>query len=152
LHSVPHAGETAGPASIWGALEVLGAERIGHGVRAIEDPRLVAYLVEKRIPLEISPTSNIRLGVYRDMSEHPLPLLHAAGVPLTINSDDPSLFNTTLTREMELLVQSFHFDRSTVNEVLLNGVQHSFLPADRKHALETIFQDEMRQLQRNSDE
>jgi adenosine deaminase len=148
LHSVPHAGETAGPASIWGALQALGAERIGHGVRAIEDPHLVAYLAEKHIPLEISPTSNIQLGVYRDMTEHPLPLLHAAGVPLTVNSDDPALFNTTLTHELELLVQSFRFDRSTVNEVLLNGVRHSFLPVDRKRALEAIFQDEMRELQK----
>jgi aminodeoxyfutalosine deaminase len=150
LHSVPHAGETVGPASIWGAIQALGAERIGHGVRAIEDPRLVAYLAEKQIPLEVSPTSNLRLGIYPDIASHPLPLLHAAGVPLTVNSDDPSLFNTTLTHELELLVKDFHFDLNTLNELLLNGVRHSFLPADRKNALEAAFQDEINELEKNT--
>lgn len=148
LHSVPHAGETVGPASIWGALQVLGAERIGHGVRAIEDPGLVAYLVEKQIPLEVSPTSNLRLGIYPAIGEHPLPHLHAAGVPITINSDDPALFNTTLTHEVALLAQKFHFDIPTVNEILLNGVRYSFLPAARKEALEGTFRSKLNELQK----
>jgi aminodeoxyfutalosine deaminase len=99
LRSVPHAGETVGPASVRGALDALGAERIGHGVRAIEDPALVAELAERGIPLEVSPTSNLRLGVYPDYAAHPLPRLLAAGVELTVNSDDPPLFNTTLNDE-----------------------------------------------------
>jgi len=103
LHSTPHAGEGAGPESIWGAVRALGAERIGHGVRAIEDPTLVAYLAEQGIALEVCPTSNVRLGIYRDYADHPLARLHAACVPITVNSDDPCLFGTTLTDEVALL-------------------------------------------------
>jgi adenosine deaminase len=135
LHSAPHAGETRGPASIWGALRVLGAERIGHGVRAIEDPELVAYLAEAAIPLEVCPTSNLCLGVYPSLAEHPLPRLHAAGVPLTINSDDPPLFNTSLNEEAVLLGIPFGLDVAAIDTILLNGVQHSFLPLERKKEL-----------------
>ncbi len=146
LHSVPHAGETVGPASIWGALQALGAERLGHGVRAIEDPALVANLVEQHIPLELCPTSNVRLGVYASIAEHPLPRLHAAGVPITVNSDDPPLFNTTLNDEVKLLAAPFNFDLNTINDIILNGVRHSFLPVQEKQALEAAFRDEMAEL------
>ena len=147
LHSIPHAGETEGPASIWGAIRALGAERIGHGVRAIEDPELVAYLAEKQIPLEVCPTSNIRLGVYPSLQEHPFPRLYEAGIPLTINSDDPPLFNTTLNDEVRLLSSAFHYDKDTVDEILLNGVRYSFLATERKQELEEQFRAEMKQLQ-----
>lgn len=146
LHSVPHAGEMAGPESIWGAIRVLGAERIGHGVRAIEDPALVAYLAEHSIPLELSPTSNIRLGVYPTLTEHPLLRLYAAGVPLTVNSDDPPLFNTTLTHEVELLTQEFHFEQEIIHDILLNGVRYSFLPAEQKSMLEERFRAELKEV------
>ena len=147
LHSVPHAGETVGPASIWGAIQALGAERIGHGVRAIEDATLVDYLREHSIPLEVCPTSNICLGIYADMRKHPLPRLRAAGVPVTVNSDDPPLFNTTLTHEVGLLFNAFNFDINTVNDIILNGVRHSFLPVEKKQAMEASFQAEMTRLQ-----
>jgi aminodeoxyfutalosine deaminase len=147
LHSAPHAGETVGPASIWGALRTLGAERLGHGVRAIEDPTLVEYLAEGQVPLEICPTSNICLGVYADISSHPLPRLHAAGIPITINSDDPPLFNTTLNHEVGLLFNVFKFDVNTVNAILLNGVRHSFLPLQEKHTMEAVSRAEMARLQ-----
>lgn len=143
LHSAPHAGETAGPASVWGALKALAAERIGHGVRSIEDPELVTYLAEQRIPLEVCPTSNIRLGVFPDITTHPLPRFHAAGVPLSVNSDDPPLFNTTLNSEVKLLADPFNFDIATINEIVLNGVRHSFLPAQEKVAMEARFRAEM---------
>jgi aminodeoxyfutalosine deaminase len=143
LHSVPHAGETVGPESVWGAIRALGAERIGHGVRSIEDPELVRLLAERRIPLEVNPTSNLRLGVYADLSEHPLPRLRAAGVPLTIGSDDPPLFNTTLGDEIVLLSDAFGFDLDTIDELLLNGVRHSFLPPERKRSLEASFRADM---------
>jgi adenosine deaminase len=147
LHSAPHAGETVGSASIWGALRTLGAERLGHGVRAIEDPTLVEYLAEGQVPLEICPTSNICLGVYADISSHPLPRLHAAGIPITINSDDPPLFNTTLNHEVGLLFNVFKFDVNTVNAILLNGVRHSFLPLQEKHTMEAVSRAEMARLQ-----
>lgn len=128
LHSAPHAGETAGPASIWGALRSLGAERIGHGVRAVEDPALVDYLVQHHIPLEISPTSNVRLGVYRDYAACPLSQLHARGAIVTVNSDDPALFNTTLNDEAALLADPFGLSVAAIDDILTNAVRHSFLP------------------------
>ena len=143
LHSTPHAGETDGPASVWGALKTLGAERIGHGVRSIEDPMLVAYLARQGVPLEVCPTSNLKLGVYPHLDAHPLPRLYTAGVPVTVNSDDPPLFNTTLSDEIQLLAVSFNFDLATINELLLNGVRHSFLPTEEKQAMEATFRTEM---------
>ena len=94
-----HAGEALGPQSVWDALRILGAERIGHGIRSIEDPELVAHLAEQGVPLEVCPTSNIRTGVCRDYPDHPLPSLLKAGVPVTLNTDDPTFFRTTLVDE-----------------------------------------------------
>lgn len=147
LHSTPHAGEVAGPESVWGAIKTLNAERIGHGVRSAEDPHLLEYLAEKHIPLEVNPTSNIALGVYRDYQHHSLSTLLAAGIPITINSDDPPLFNTTLNNEVSLLHSSFQLDLATINDILLNGVRCSFLPAVRKAELLTEFEQELRTLQ-----
>ncbi len=149
LHSAPHAGETVGPESVWGALRALGAERIGHGVRSIEDPALVAHLAAQQIPLEVCPTSNLCLGVYPALAAHPLPRLYAAGVPVTINSDDPPLFNTTLNQEAALLADPFNFDLAAINMILLNGARHSFLSAEEKQALEANFQAELTRLQRD---
>ncbi|MSP12075.1 MAG: adenosine deaminase [Chloroflexi bacterium] len=146
LHSAPHAGELAGPDSIWGALRSLTAERIGHGVRAIEDPALVAYLAANAIPLEVNPTSNIRLGVYPDLESHPLRRLYDAGVILTVNSDDPPLFNTTLNDEIATLPVPFGFTLAEIDEILLNGVRHAFLPPERKIALAAEFRAEMQTL------
>lgn len=91
LHSVPHAGESAGPESIWDALNLLGAERIGHGIAAVHDPRLLTHLAETGIVLEISPTSNVFTRSVSSLAEHPLPAIVAAGVQISINSDDPSM-------------------------------------------------------------
>jgi aminodeoxyfutalosine deaminase len=135
LHSAPHAGETAGPASVWGALRALGAERIGHGVRAVEDPALLAYLVEHRIPLEVCPTSNLRLGVYPSFAEHPLRRLYDAGALVTINTDTPAVFGITLTEELGRLGSEFGLEPAAVREVLLNAFRASFLPAERRQAL-----------------
>ncbi|GHO42566.1 adenosine deaminase [Ktedonospora formicarum] len=146
LHSTPHAGETVGPESIWGALKTLGAERIGHGVRAAEDERLLAYLAERQILLEVSPTSNICLGVYSDYAHHSLPKLLEAGIPITVNTDDPPLFNTTLNQEVELLHSAFELDLPTINEILLNGIRYSFLPDERKASLIEDFEREMQTL------
>jgi len=146
LHSVPHAGETVGPASIWGALRTLGAERIGHGVRSIEDAELVAYLAHHQVPLEVCPHSEICLGVYPSLAEHPLPHLYAAGVPLSVNSDDPPLFHTTLNDNVYTLHDPFHFSLATIDEILLNGVTHSFMPATKKQKMEEEFRGEMKRL------
>jgi aminodeoxyfutalosine deaminase len=146
LHSAPHAGETVGPASVWGALRTLGAQRIGHGVRSIEDAELVAHLVREQIPLEVCPHSNICLGVYSSLAEHPLPRLYAAGVPVSVNSDDPPLFHTTLNDNIHTLHDPFHFSLDTIDDILLNGVRHSFMTAEQKRKMEAEFRSELRRL------
>jgi aminodeoxyfutalosine deaminase len=146
LHSIPHAGETAGPESVRGAIRALEAERIGHGVRSIEEPALVEYLREHDLALELCPTSNLRLGVYSSYAAHPLRRLYEAGVPITINADDPPLFNTTLNDEVELLATAFSLSLDEIDAILLNGVRYSFLPAERKRALEAEFTAELARL------
>jgi aminodeoxyfutalosine deaminase len=101
LGSVPHAGEVAGPESVRGALDSLQADRIRHGFRAIEDPELVAELAERGIVLDVSPVSNVRTGAVASLGEHPLPKLVSAGVPCSISTDDPAMFDTDLSREYE---------------------------------------------------
>jgi aminodeoxyfutalosine deaminase len=148
LHSCPHAGELAGEKSIWGAITALGAERLAHGVRAVEDAALVDYLVEHRIALDIAPTSNICLGIYPSYDAHPLPQLYKAGAVITVNSDDPPLFNTTLNQEVALLATHFALDVAAIDEILLNGVRHSFLPEQRRHDLEAQFRAELAALKK----
>jgi aminodeoxyfutalosine deaminase len=99
LGSVPHAGEVVGPASVWGALDALEADRIRHGIRAVEDPELVRELARRGTVLDVCPTSNLRTGVVRTLEEHPLPNLIAAGVRCSVSTDDPQMFDTDLTRE-----------------------------------------------------
>jgi aminodeoxyfutalosine deaminase len=135
LHSAPHAGETAGPESIWGALRALGAERLGHGVRAVDDSKLVDYLVERGICLELCPTSNVALGVYRTLDEHPLARLYAAGVKVTVSTDTPAIFGTTLCGELALLDSSFGLGRAAIEEIMLNAFEASFLPPAERDAV-----------------
>jgi adenosine deaminase len=127
LHSVPHAGESTGPETIWDSLEHLGAERIGHGISAARDPRLLAHLAERRIPLEISPTSNVCTRSVPSLAEHPLPAIVAAGVPVSINSDDPPMFSTTLNREYAVAAQLLGLDAAGVADLARAGVRQSFL-------------------------
>ncbi len=146
LHSVPHAGEVAGPESVWGALQALGAERIGHGVRSVEDPKLVAYLHEHQVPLEICPTSNLRLGVYASYAEHPIHQLWDRGLCVTVNSDDPPMFNTTLSHEYQVLADELHFSAAELERLSLNALESSFLPAQRKASLNESFLSEFARL------
>lgn len=146
LHSQPHAGEMSGAASIWGAIIALKAQRIAHGVRAIEDPALVSYLAQHHIPLDITPTSNISLGVYPNYTAHPLPQLHASGVPITISTDDPPLFNTTLNQEVMLVATAYGLGIAAIDEILLNSVRYSFLAEQRRREMEEAFRVEMADL------
>lgn len=139
LPSVPHAGETAGPASIWGALRALQADRIGHGVRCLEDPQLVEVLRARQIPLEVCPTSNVCLKVTARMDEHPLPNLLAEGLYVTLNSDDPPMFNTTLIDEYLAVVAAFGFGVETLEHLILNGVRASLLPVETRQKMEDDF-------------
>jgi aminodeoxyfutalosine deaminase len=128
LHSVPHAGETTGPETVWDALRELGAERIGHGISAARDPALMAHLAEHGIPLEISPTSNLRTRAVPGLDEHPLPALVAAGVTVTINSDDPPMFGTTLEQEYAVAARLLGLDAAGVAGLARAAVDASFLP------------------------
>jgi adenosine deaminase len=142
LPRVPHAGETVGPESIWGALNALHADRIGHGVRCLEDPALVAELRARQIPLEVCPISNVCLGVAPSLTEHPLPRLLAEGLYVTLGSDDPPMFNTSLTREYQDAAATFGFDAGTVERLVVNGVDAALLPDAERATLRARFQQE----------
>ncbi|MDB5077147.1 MAG: adenosine deaminase [Chloroflexi bacterium] len=146
LPSVPHAGETAGPASIWGALEALQADRIGHGVRCIEDPALVAELRARQTPLEVCPISNVCIGVATSLADHPLPRLLDEGLYVTLNSDDPPMFNTSLTREYLDAARAFGFTAGDVERLVLNGVDATLLPEAERSALRARFETEFSRL------
>lgn len=146
LHRVVHAGEHAGPESVRSALDDLDAERIGHGVRAVEDPALVAELAARSIPLDVCPSSNLCLGVFPDLESHSFDRLHRAGVPLTVGSDDPPIFDTTLTREYLELARVFGYPAEELAGFALTALRHCFLPAARKAALEADFRDRFREL------
>lgn len=137
--SVPHAGETDGAQSIWGALRSLNATRIGHGVRCLDDPLLVAYLRARQIPLEVCPTSNVCLGVAPSIAQHPIQKLLDAGLFITLNSDDPPMFNTTLTDEYVKCAETFNWDADLCEKLSLNALRASLLPTERKTKMENEF-------------
>jgi adenosine deaminase len=144
--SNPHSGETAGPESIWGALRALGANRIGHGVRSVEDPVLVQYLVEHQVPLEVCPTSNLCLQVYPSYEAHPLKMLVEAGCIVTVNSDDPPLFNTTLTDEYRHAIQDCGLTVQQLEKTILDGIRVNYLADGDKTALRNEFEAEFARL------
>ncbi len=129
LHLTAHAGESTGPESIWSALRDLKAERIGHGLHAVDDPALVAHLAETGTPVEVCVTSNVKTGCCRALDEHPVRKLFDAGVRITVATDDPEMFHTTLTREYEILQQDFGFSEDELRQVARNSFAASF-PSD----------------------
>jgi len=132
LHSVPHAGETTGPETIWESLLELGAERIGHGTSAVRDPALLAHLAEHRIPLEVCPTSNVATRAVRDLGSHPLREIVAAGVSVSINSDDPPMFSTDLNREYAIAADLLGLGARGLAVLARNAVTDSFAPHEVK--------------------
>jgi adenosine deaminase/aminodeoxyfutalosine deaminase len=125
LHLTAHAGESMGPESVWAALR-LGAERIGHGIRSIEDPALVAHLRQHHIPLEICITSNLVTGVVPRLEDHPVRRLYDAGVPIVLNTDDPAMFGCTLTGEYDLAARAFGFSEAELRGIAENGFRYAF--------------------------
>jgi aminodeoxyfutalosine deaminase len=135
LHSVPHAGETTGPETIWDAVTNLGAERIEHGISAVHDRNLLAHLAETKIALDVCLSSNVALKVVPDLDHHPLPELLAAGVRVTINSDDPPMFGTDLNNEYGIAARLLDLDEHRVAELAIAAVDASFLDAAAKRTL-----------------
>ena len=132
LRSVPHAGETTGPETVWESVRLLGAERIGHGVSAAQDPELLAHLAETGVVLEVCPTSNIATRAVDRIEDHPLRTFVDAGVTVTINSDDPPMFATTLNHDYEVAADLLDLDEAGVADLARAAVTASWAPDDVK--------------------
>jgi aminodeoxyfutalosine deaminase len=135
LHSVPHAGETTGPETVWDAINELRAERIGHGTSSAQDPKLLAHLAEHRIALEVCPTSNIATRAVRTLDEHPIKEFVAAGVLVTVNSDDPPMFGTDLNTEYAVAARLLDLDERGLAALAKNAVEAAFLDEPGKARL-----------------
>jgi adenosine deaminase len=135
LHCCAHAGESSGPEGVRDALEFLGAERIDHGVRAIEDGSLVAHLASTGVPLDVCPTSNVRLGVAPCLPEHPVDALRRAGVRVSLNTDDPVLFGSTVDGEYASCATTFGWGRDELLEVARTSIESCFADAGLRQDL-----------------
>jgi aminodeoxyfutalosine deaminase len=135
LHCVPHAGETTGPETVWEAIEHLHADRIGHGIRSMDDRRLVSYLRERQLPVDVSPTSNVRTRCVTGLAAHPLPRMLADGLFVTLNSDDPPFFGTTLSNEYLVAASELGLSAAQLAGLASNAVRASFLDDASKESL-----------------
>ncbi|HEU5413295.1 MAG TPA: adenosine deaminase [Candidatus Angelobacter sp.] len=131
LRLTAHAGETTGPESVWSALNI-GAERIGHGLSIAQDPELVEVLAHKQVPVEICLSSNLRTGVCAGFREHPLKSFFDEGLMVTLNTDDPAMFQTSLNREYQIAMEQLGFSREQLREIARNSFEASFLPVEKK--------------------
>jgi aminodeoxyfutalosine deaminase len=131
LRLTAHAGETTGPESVWGALNI-GAERIGHGLSAANDPELMEVMAQKQVPVEICITSNLRTGACTDLQEHPVRKFFDEGLMITLSTDDPAMFQTSLNKEFEIAQQEFNFSEDHLRELARNSIEASFLPVEKK--------------------
>ena len=132
LRLTTHAGEFGGPESVWEAIRDLNVERIGHGVRAIEDPKLVKELAARQITLECCPGSNVVLGLYPDMASHPIARLRDAGVNVTVSTDDPPFFHTTMRREYDMLAEAFGWEDQDFRALNATAINAAFCDEDTK--------------------
>ena len=135
LRTTVHAGEACGPESVREALEALHPDRIGHAARAIEDPELVGQLAARRVPLELCVVSNVRTGVVGSFDRHPARAYYELGIPISINTDDPKLFGTSLAQEYGVLLEYLGFERDEVEQLIIDSVDCAWLPDDGKVAL-----------------
>ena len=135
LHSVPHAGETTGLETVWEAVSPLRAERIGHGIRSLDDPALVAYLAERQLPVDVSPTSNVCTRCVPSIESHPLRRMTEAGLLVTLNSDDPPMFGTSLSHEYLVAGRDLGFSPAELAGLAASGVRACFLDEPAKQAL-----------------
>jgi adenosine deaminase len=135
LRRTVHAGESSGPEGVWDAVELLGAERIDHGIKAVEDPELVQRLADWGIPLGVCPGSNVALGLYPDLRSHPIEALRAAGVPVSVNTDDPASLETDLVSEYLATAKAFDWTEAIVRDVARTSIEASFADEDLKREL-----------------
>jgi adenosine deaminase/aminodeoxyfutalosine deaminase len=138
LHLTAHAGESVGPDSIWGALN-LKAERIGHGLTAEQDAELIEELAERQVPIEICVSSNLRTGCCAELAQHPVRRYFDQGLMLTLNSDDPAMFRTSLVEEYALVQEAFGFTNEHLRELARTSFEASFLPPEKKIAFLNLF-------------
>ncbi|MBD3385067.1 adenosine deaminase [candidate division KSB1 bacterium] len=146
LHRTAHAGEAVGPKSVWNALKCLNVERIDHGTRAIEDPDLVDHLSRHKIPLTQCLTSNLRLNVVKKINDHPFYTFYKKGIPVSLNTDDPQIFNTELTQEYILAAEIYQLDKQDLENLVMNGLRAAFLPDEEKSQIITEVCSEFRTL------
>ena len=139
FHTNAHAGEAAGAQSIWGALQVLRVERIGHGTNAINDEKLLDYLAGNRIPIEMCPISNVRTGAVNSISNHPIRKCFDRGILVSVNTDDPKMFDTSLEKEYRLLEQECGFTKKEICKLILLSIESSWLKPDKKKSLSEEF-------------
>lgn len=140
FHTNAHAGEVAGAESIWGAVRALQVERIGHGTHAEKDPALLEYLAEHQIPIEMCPISNVCTGSVKAIEEHPVRRYFDQGLLVTVNTDDPKMFNNTLVDEYQVLEETFNFSPDEIRTLIINGVKASWQTDEKKQRMVTAFQ------------
>ena len=141
LRTQAHAGESAGPASVWGAIRALKVDRIAHGVRAREDAALMSYLKRTGLPLDVCPTSNIRTGAFESLSDHPAADFLRRGLKIGLSTDDPTLFGTDLAGELDTMVRTFALTEVEVRALLLNGVDAAWCGPEKKKSLRGVIAD-----------
>ena len=136
LFVTAHAGEAAGAESVWETLRELAPSRIGHGIRSVEDPKLITHLKQQHIHLEVCPTSNVQTNVCKSLRDHPVDRLYRGGISLSINTDSRTITDTTLSREYQELEQTFHWSREELLRCNLEAIRAAFLPAEARQRLE----------------
>ena len=142
FRTTAHAGEASGTQSVWGAINQLRVDRIGHGTRVHEDPELLDYIAENEIPIELCPMSNVRTGAVNSITEHPIRKYFEHGLIISVNTDDPKMFNTSLADEYRLLVQNCGFSKQEICKIILLGIRSSWLSEEKKNSLVKKFEQE----------
>lgn len=147
LRRTAHAGEASGVESMWGAIRVLGAERLGHGVHAHDDPELLRYLRDTQLPIDMCPVSNVKTGAVPSLADHPLRRYLREGLLVTVNSDDPPMFGTSITYEYHVLARDLGMDREELFQLSLNGIEASFLSTPEKETMKAQFAEEFQEIE-----
>ncbi len=143
FRTTAHAGEASGPESIWSSIRDLHVDRIGHGTRAIQDRKLMAYLAENKIPVELCMLSNLRTGVIDSIENHPVKTFIDKGIPVSINTDDPKMFGNSLADEYQTLQDVFFYSNEEINTIILKSIDTLWLDEQEKKALKKVFEKEI---------